>query len=333
MGDKVLLRQPKKNKTTSIYDPVPYTITEIHGNQLKITRNGKNYLRNSSHVRLFYQKTPSNIILSKPATIPNIQLRSTSNPSPIGTGMNRHPTQNFNSVDLFDCLPIIPIQPLPTTVEIIENNQIILPNTQTVNQYIVVPPQHHQTNQALFWNEPLQNIDHLLPQPEPPQHHHQINQAFFWNEPLQNIDHLLPQPETPAIRPVWWNNQIPEFDIAEIRAIMQQYVPENVIQVPAEAVAEHMIVEDEEVDVYEDSTEILPNPLDGNSVIQRNEPVTEVETRRSRSRSGSNIIPVVVAQTRSERIRVPCEICGGLFVSGGGMAAHVRSCQTREVVE
>ena len=48
MGDAVLARQEKKNKLSSIFDPVPFKITAIKGSMITATRSSKTITRNSS---------------------------------------------------------------------------------------------------------------------------------------------------------------------------------------------------------------------------------------------------------------------------------------------
>lgn len=48
VGDKVICKQPKLNKVTPKYDPVPYQITKKHGTKITAEREGKVIKRNAS---------------------------------------------------------------------------------------------------------------------------------------------------------------------------------------------------------------------------------------------------------------------------------------------
>lgn len=53
-GDSVLVKQPASNKLTPAYDPQPFQVTEVKGNQITAERDGKQIIRNSS----FFKKIP-----------------------------------------------------------------------------------------------------------------------------------------------------------------------------------------------------------------------------------------------------------------------------------
>ena len=50
-GDNVLIKQPKLNKLTPLYNPEPYTVVQKNGSMVTAERNGHFITRNSSHFR------------------------------------------------------------------------------------------------------------------------------------------------------------------------------------------------------------------------------------------------------------------------------------------
>ena len=56
IGDKVLVKQPKHNKFTSIYNPVPYTIVKLRGTQITAQNARHRITRNVSHFKHFKQR-------------------------------------------------------------------------------------------------------------------------------------------------------------------------------------------------------------------------------------------------------------------------------------
>jgi hypothetical protein len=54
VGDTVLVRQRKKNKWSTRFDPKPYCVTQVKGTMITATRPGHYITRNSS----FYKKVP-----------------------------------------------------------------------------------------------------------------------------------------------------------------------------------------------------------------------------------------------------------------------------------
>ena len=54
VGDTVLVRQRKKNKWSTRFDPKPYCVTQVNGTMITATRPGHYITRNSS----FYKKVP-----------------------------------------------------------------------------------------------------------------------------------------------------------------------------------------------------------------------------------------------------------------------------------
>ncbi len=55
IGDQILLKQVRRNKTYSLFDPAPYTITSINQSMAIICRDGKSYARNVSMIQHFKQ--------------------------------------------------------------------------------------------------------------------------------------------------------------------------------------------------------------------------------------------------------------------------------------
>lgn len=56
VGEKVLLRQPHKNKYSTQFSSDPFTIIKINGSQLEIQdKHGQTYKRNSAHAKKYYQ--------------------------------------------------------------------------------------------------------------------------------------------------------------------------------------------------------------------------------------------------------------------------------------
>ena len=81
-GDTVLVRQQKRNKLTSYYDPVPYKIVAMNGTMITAERRGKQIVRNSS----FFKKVPflalsSSGNASAPASSAPIDNEAASTPS------------------------------------------------------------------------------------------------------------------------------------------------------------------------------------------------------------------------------------------------------------
>ena len=54
--DLVLVRQPKSNKMSTKYDPIPYEVTNRRGNRITAIRNGKYITRNISFFKKFHPK-------------------------------------------------------------------------------------------------------------------------------------------------------------------------------------------------------------------------------------------------------------------------------------
>ena len=52
--DLVLVRQPKSNKMSTKYDPIPYEVTNRRGNRVKAIRNVKYITRNTSFLKRFH---------------------------------------------------------------------------------------------------------------------------------------------------------------------------------------------------------------------------------------------------------------------------------------
>ena len=59
LGATVLVRQQKRNKLSSYYDPVPFRIVAINGTMLTAERKGKRIVRNSSFKRIPSPTAPS----------------------------------------------------------------------------------------------------------------------------------------------------------------------------------------------------------------------------------------------------------------------------------
>ncbi|GFR84457.1 polyprotein [Elysia marginata] len=60
MGDKVLVRQPKLNKLTPPYNPVPYIVTDVKGSMITAANAGHTITRNSSFFKIIRsQDSPS----------------------------------------------------------------------------------------------------------------------------------------------------------------------------------------------------------------------------------------------------------------------------------
>ena len=51
IGDTVLVRQKKKDKFTTKFDPAPYKVTEVKGTMVTAVRNEKSITRNVSHFK------------------------------------------------------------------------------------------------------------------------------------------------------------------------------------------------------------------------------------------------------------------------------------------
>ena len=51
IGDTVLIRQKKRNKFTTRFDPSPYQVVEIKGTMVTAVRNEKYITRNVSHFK------------------------------------------------------------------------------------------------------------------------------------------------------------------------------------------------------------------------------------------------------------------------------------------
>ena len=51
VGDTVLVKQPRKNKLTTAYDPQPYVIEDINGSMISASRESGKIVRNSSHFK------------------------------------------------------------------------------------------------------------------------------------------------------------------------------------------------------------------------------------------------------------------------------------------
>ena len=75
LGDTVLVRQQKRNKLSSYYDPAPFKIVAMNGTMLTAERQGKQIVRNSS----FFKKIPS-------TTAPLSNSRPTSSVPPGNAG-------------------------------------------------------------------------------------------------------------------------------------------------------------------------------------------------------------------------------------------------------
>ena len=56
IGDKVLIRQPHKNKYSTQFYSDPFTIVKINGSQLEVQdKHGQSYKRNSAHAKKYYE--------------------------------------------------------------------------------------------------------------------------------------------------------------------------------------------------------------------------------------------------------------------------------------
>ena len=51
IGDTVLVRQKKKDKFTTKFDPAPYKVIEVKGSMVTATRNERDITRNVSHFK------------------------------------------------------------------------------------------------------------------------------------------------------------------------------------------------------------------------------------------------------------------------------------------
>ena len=59
VGDKVLLKQDKRNKLTPAFESDPYRVIEKHGNSVTIqSTEGVQYQRNSSHLKPYNEREP-----------------------------------------------------------------------------------------------------------------------------------------------------------------------------------------------------------------------------------------------------------------------------------
>jgi len=58
-GNTVLVRQPKKNKLSSPFDPKPYSVTNTNGSMITAQRGNKKITRNSSHFKHISANVPS----------------------------------------------------------------------------------------------------------------------------------------------------------------------------------------------------------------------------------------------------------------------------------
>jgi hypothetical protein len=56
IGDKVLLEKRKENKLSTTYEKEPFTVTNKHGTEVTISKNGVTYKRNSKQLRKFYEE-------------------------------------------------------------------------------------------------------------------------------------------------------------------------------------------------------------------------------------------------------------------------------------
>ena len=74
LGDTVLVRQQKRNKLTSYYNPDPFKIVAVKGSMITAARNGQKIVRNSS----FFKKIPAEMVSvpSVPAPVrPSVSAR------------------------------------------------------------------------------------------------------------------------------------------------------------------------------------------------------------------------------------------------------------------
>ncbi len=56
IGEKVLIRQPHKNKYSTQFYSDPFTILKINGSQLEVQdKHGQSYKRNSAHAKKYYE--------------------------------------------------------------------------------------------------------------------------------------------------------------------------------------------------------------------------------------------------------------------------------------
>ncbi|MEM7165275.1 MAG: DDE-type integrase/transposase/recombinase [Planctomycetota bacterium] len=51
VGDKILLKQSRKNQLSSYYDPEPYTVTHKHGSAITVTNGNHSFTRDLSHAK------------------------------------------------------------------------------------------------------------------------------------------------------------------------------------------------------------------------------------------------------------------------------------------
>ncbi|CAF1080731.1 unnamed protein product [Brachionus calyciflorus] len=66
VGDSVLHKWRRFNKSDTLYDPDPYVIKSVNGSMITITRGGKELTRNSSFLKKY--NTPSNFDRSQSET-------------------------------------------------------------------------------------------------------------------------------------------------------------------------------------------------------------------------------------------------------------------------
>ena len=108
VGERVLLRQPHKNKYSTPFFSDPFTIIKIKGSQLEIQdKHGKTYKRNSAHVKKYHvsaeEREEKEIEHPTTKEIPQPHPQPEEESTPHPTQANLSPSQ-----------PLQPI-PIPTT--------------------------------------------------------------------------------------------------------------------------------------------------------------------------------------------------------------------------
>ena len=56
---KVLVKQERKNKFSTVFDPTPLTVTKVNGTTITAARHDLTTTRNVSHFKRFYSKDES----------------------------------------------------------------------------------------------------------------------------------------------------------------------------------------------------------------------------------------------------------------------------------
>ena len=149
LGDTVLVRQQKRNKLTSYYNPKPLQITAIKGSMITAVRNGLEIVRNSS----FFKKIPPIQPSSVPAQVTGQARKSAAHPPSLTPVFHLPPSSREAGQGARD-LPVPVLQPPVLQPPVLPPPALLPP---------VLPIPHDSDDEYVDAEEPVPQDNALAP--------------------------------------------------------------------------------------------------------------------------------------------------------------------------